>query len=66
VLGGAANVGVVFKIDASGVYTVLHDFSGADGEGPYADLMLDSVGNLYGTTYEGGDFESGVVFKIAP
>ena len=64
--GGAARAGVVFKLDSAGDYSVLHSFNGEDGEGPYGDLIRDSVGNLYGTTYEGGDFDSGVVFKLTP
>jgi uncharacterized repeat protein (TIGR03803 family) len=54
-VGGAANFGVVFKLDATGKETVLHSFmGGADGAHPRAGLVLDSAGNLYGTTFEGG------------
>src|SRR5271157_1282274 len=31
-------------------FSVIHDFSGADGYGPYGGLTLDAAGNLYGTT----------------
>ncbi len=65
-LGGAAGAGVIFKVDSAGNYTVLHHFNGQDGEGPYGDLIRDSMGNLYGTTYEGGAFDHGVVFKLTP
>jgi hypothetical protein len=35
-------------------YTVLHNFTdGQDGGSPYANLILDGAGNLYGTTAEG-------------
>ena len=44
---------------------VIHTFSGDDGANPYAGLVFDAQGNLYGTTLEGGDFNSGgVVFKL--
>jgi uncharacterized repeat protein (TIGR03803 family) len=48
--------GVVFKLDANGNETVLYAFAGkSDGGGPVAPLVMDSAGNLYGTTnYEGG------------
>ncbi|MGB6501816.1 MAG: choice-of-anchor tandem repeat GloVer-containing protein, partial [Thermoplasmata archaeon] len=62
--------GVVFKIDTTGKETVLHTFDGTDGAQPQANLLLDSAGNLYGTTAYGGSTACrggcGVVFKIAP
>lgn len=55
--GGAfAENGTVFKLDSSGVLTVLYNFmGGTDGSGPAAPLIRDAVGNLYGTTELGGD-----------
>lgn len=58
--------GVVFKIDSSGVETTLHQFSGFDGEGPYAGVILDAAGNLYGTTTVGGRQRYGDVYKLDP
>ena len=47
------------------IYTVLHSFGGAnDGQFPYAGLVRDGQGNLYGTTSEGGTSNYGTVFKI--
>jgi len=47
--------GVVFKVDTTGTETVLHAFTGIpDGALPQASLVLDSAGNLYGTTLVGG------------
>jgi uncharacterized repeat protein (TIGR03803 family) len=44
---------------------VLHSFTGgADGATPYAPLIRDSAGNLYGTTYLGGASGHGVVFEL--
>ena len=45
-----------------------YDFSPAgtmDGAIPVAGVILDSAGNVYGTTQFGGTFNSGVVFKIS-
>jgi uncharacterized repeat protein (TIGR03803 family) len=46
-------------------FTVLHSFQGTDGLGPNGDLVLDSKGNLYGTTSDGGATGgTGTVFKL--
>jgi uncharacterized repeat protein (TIGR03803 family) len=53
-------------------YKVLHAFNGRDGSTPYASLIFDAAGNLYGTTGYGGDlrrcdgYGCGVVFKLTP
>ena len=62
--GGTGGLGTVFKMDRSGIETVLHSFNGADGSGPYAALIRDSGGNFYSTTYFGGASDSGVVCKV--
>jgi uncharacterized repeat protein (TIGR03803 family) len=65
--GGDYNLGTVFKIDTTGKETVVYSFgNGADGKAPFAGLTLDSAGNLYGTTFEGGDANMGTVFKVTP
>lgn len=66
--GGVSSVGgTVFKLAPDGTETILHAFTGgSDGETPYAGLVLDSAGNLYGTTISGGTAGLGVVFKVAP
>ena len=65
--------GTVFKLAPDGTETVLHNFSGgADGGTPYGSLVLDAEGNLYGTTYLGGNSGAGcnstcgTVFKVTP
>src|SRR5271154_4505947 len=49
-------------------YKILYSFTGgADGANPLAALVLDSVGNLYGTTFQGGTgchVGCGVIFKL--
>ncbi|MGH9208408.1 MAG: choice-of-anchor tandem repeat GloVer-containing protein, partial [Acidimicrobiales bacterium] len=68
--GGCSGTGcgVVFKLSPGGTETVLHSFTGSpiDGANPYAGLIADSSGNLYGTTYGGGASQNGVVFKLTP
>jgi uncharacterized repeat protein (TIGR03803 family) len=45
--------------------TILHDFTGGnDGSNPFARLIMDKAGNLYGTTFGGGIFQAGTIFKV--
>jgi uncharacterized repeat protein (TIGR03803 family) len=67
--GGASSNGAVFQLapKGSGGYTesVLDSFGNMpDGATPIAGLILDSAGNLYGTTYGGGASGNGTVFKV--
>jgi len=55
--------GTVFSITTSGKETVLHSFSGSDGENPAAGLT-NVNGTLYGTTESGGTQNAGAVFSI--
>jgi uncharacterized repeat protein (TIGR03803 family) len=69
----SSNGGVVFKLDTAGNETVLYSFclnwpTCTDGARPYAPVIRDKAGNLYGTTLEGGSTNCqggcGVVFKV--
>jgi hypothetical protein len=72
--GGGANGsgGVVFRYNANnGNYAVLYSFcatmSGStctDGAEPAGPLIMDTNGNLYGTTQEGGTHNGGTVFEL--
>ncbi len=63
--GGAYGYGVVFKVSKNRKERVLYAFTGGtDGASPFAGLILDIAGNLYGTTELGGSSGLGVVFKI--
>jgi uncharacterized repeat protein (TIGR03803 family) len=66
--GGTFNVGTVFKLDPSGSETILYTFKGgSDGSVSfYGSLVMDSLGNLYGTTLGGGVFNQGTIFKVDP
>jgi uncharacterized repeat protein (TIGR03803 family) len=66
--GGAAGLGVVFRVNTNGTgYTNLHSFAGGAGDGasPPGSLTLDGS-TLYGMTQEGGPSAArlGVVFKM--
>jgi uncharacterized repeat protein (TIGR03803 family) len=67
--GGTSGCGTVFElVNSSSTYSekVLHSFanSGGDGWRPYAGLIMDASGNLYGTTYVGGTSGPGTVFEL--
>jgi uncharacterized repeat protein (TIGR03803 family) len=62
--------GAVFKLTPTSgggwSYNVIHSFNGLDGETPLAALIIDALGNLYGTTSAGGAYGSGTVFELSP
>jgi uncharacterized repeat protein (TIGR03803 family) len=63
--GGASGAGTVFKLDSAGNESVLYNFTGKkDGDSPQYGVVLDSAGNLYGTTVVGGASKLGVFFKL--
>lgn len=70
-IGGKFGSGIVFELSYSvsgGSWTeqVLYSFTGGgDGQQPYCDLIMDSSGNLYGTTFEGGSGYYGTVFELS-
>jgi uncharacterized repeat protein (TIGR03803 family) len=52
--GEGTGWGTLFKLSSSGQFTELYQFSGPDGANPIGAVLLDSAGNLWGTTYQGG------------
>jgi len=67
--GGQYGYGVAFRLapnsDGSWTENVLYHFTGGkDGANPYAGLIFDASGNLYGTTLNGGAYGYGVVFRL--
>lgn len=57
--GRLTNVyGVIYELSPNGLggwtYSTVYEFHGTDGYFPQGSLLLDSAGNLYGTTNEGG------------
>ena len=66
-VGGAYSQGTVFEVTSSGAETVLWNFgNGTDGANPLAGVVLDTQGNLYGTTANGGAYGEGTVFELMP
>jgi uncharacterized repeat protein (TIGR03803 family) len=70
--GGAAGGDAVFELTPSAgrgwTEKILHSFGthSNDGANPYAALIFDASGNLYGTTQEGGAHGDGTVFEVTP
>jgi uncharacterized repeat protein (TIGR03803 family) len=65
--GGANGVGTIFSTTPSGTEIVLHSFGGSgDGQYPYYGGLINVKGKLYGTTYYGGAYGDGTVFRFSP
>ncbi|WP_409999057.1 beta strand repeat-containing protein, partial [Bradyrhizobium sp. SZCCHNRI2007] len=67
--GGANNNGTVFEIvktanGYSSTPTVLVSFSGTNGATPYGNLIMDTHGDLLGTTWHGGANGYGVIYEV--
>lgn len=59
--------GVVFKLDASGNYSILHTFEGgSDGSRPTSAPVVTADGTVYGTTVAGGGHDAGTLYRITP
>jgi uncharacterized repeat protein (TIGR03803 family) len=70
-LCGSSGCGVVFELKPNGgggwSESTLHDFGlGSDGDLPYGGVTFGADGNLYGTTYQGGTNNLGIVYKLVP
>jgi uncharacterized repeat protein (TIGR03803 family) len=68
--GGTNSNSTVFEIaKVDGTYastpTTLVSFNGTNGANPFAGLIADAAGNLFGTTQSGGTNGDGTVFEIA-
>src|SRR5438445_170845 len=60
---GASDCGIIYKIDAQGQQTTLHQFTGRDGCNPNG-VTIDANGVLYGLTYQGGAHKFGTAFSL--
>jgi uncharacterized repeat protein (TIGR03803 family) len=67
---GVYGVGSLFKLTPTVGYwkfSLIHSFTGStDGGYPVGGIAIDPQGNLYGTTYSGGLFQYGTVYKFSP
>src|SRR6202011_268725 len=65
--GGTGGQGTVFQLTPSGTLNVLYSVTGGgDGALPFAGVIADAAGNLYGTTNGGGAIGQGTVFQLDP
>ena len=64
--GGANDLGTIFRVDAAGVLTVVHDFAAGDGRQPPSDLLDGGDGYLYGVNSIGTSANNGTVFRVTP
>jgi len=67
-LCGSTNQGTIFKIDRAGNFSLLHSFAGSpsDGASPISGhLTMDTKGNLYGVTWDGGAYQNGALYKLS-
>lgn len=67
--GGKSGDGMIYKlspVNGSWTETILHNFNGNDGARPYAGVVFDSHGNLYGTTAGGNRNNIGEVYELIP
>lgn len=67
-LPGAEGGGTAFEVTPTGEETVLWTFALIEYDGctPFAGVIRDSKGNLYGTTYLCGRYGLGTVFELSP
>ena len=70
VYGGPDSAGTVFQLvphgDGTWTENQLFAFDNKNGYNPYAGVVFDTAGNLYGTTEFGGAGHRGVVFQLSP
>ena len=67
--GAGGGGGIIFKSTHTGTYQILHKFGDGtvanDGASPYAPLVQGADGSFYGTTFAGGAYGYGTVYKMS-
>ncbi len=71
VVGGQYDNGSVWELSnvpgVGWVETILYSFqNNGDGERPWAGLVMDQAGNLYGAASGSGGLASGTIFELSP
>jgi uncharacterized repeat protein (TIGR03803 family) len=68
-IGGVSLLGNIFQIAPNGNLTSLVSLTGTNGSylgsHPLASLVQGTDGNFYGTTYDGGAYNKGTVFRLS-
>lgn len=65
-LGGTANVGVIYKLNPLGAYSVIADFTASGPRLPQGGLVIGGDGMIYGTCSAGGSLNGGALIRIQP
>ena len=71
--GGEFGCGTIYRIDATGAFTLVHAFTGGDRDAPdgggclpFGTLVKGKDGRLYGSTWRGGnEFGLGLIFRLS-
>jgi uncharacterized repeat protein (TIGR03803 family) len=64
--GGTNAAGTIFQLTPGGALTTLYSFTGADdGANPFATLVQNTDGTLYGTAFQGGAYDNGTIFRLS-
>ena len=63
-LGGERVSARYTKVTSSGTFTALYQFDSTHGAFPYDPLVQGTDGNFYGTAFQGGTSNAGVVFRV--
>lgn len=64
--GGTSNTGVIFRLTAAGVYSVISHFAATGARSPQGGFVVGTDGFLYGTTSAGGTADAGTLIRFNP
>jgi uncharacterized repeat protein (TIGR03803 family) len=66
-MGVGTGMGTVYELSpgqGGWTFATLHEFTGEEADYPLSRLTMDAAGNLYGSSFSGGTFNSGTVYKL--